>query len=94
MKQRQYVENDLIRSDDYINELLQYLLQFELLTQHQLAGNENDTDVQAMLQELCGINYLVIFLRNLTQPIKRELSDVLKQYQTQAQGSYAHFESV
>lgn len=26
MKQRQYVENDLIRSDDYINELLQYLL--------------------------------------------------------------------
>lgn len=32
MKQRQYVENDLIRSDDYINELLQYLLQFEMLT--------------------------------------------------------------
>lgn len=47
-----------------------------------------------MLEELGGINYLVIFLRNLTQPIKRSLVDQLKQYRTQEQGSYEHFESV
>lgn len=66
MKQRQYIENDLIRTDDYINELLQYLLQFEMLTQHQLAGGEAGAETDAMLQELGGINYLVIFLKNLT----------------------------
>ena len=48
-----------------------------------------------MLQELGGINYLVIFLKNLTQPIKRSLPEVLKQYQQKPEGgSYAHFESV
>ena len=31
MKQRQNIENDLMRTDDYVNELLQYLIQFEVL---------------------------------------------------------------
>lgn len=70
MKQRQQMENDLIQTDDYVNELLQYMLQFELLTQHQLAGHENDPEVKAMLEELGGINYLVLFLQNLTSPVK------------------------
>ena len=34
------IENDLIRTDDYVNEILAYLMQFDLLTQHQLAGGE------------------------------------------------------
>lgn len=69
-------------------------MQFELLTQHQLGGHGEDAELRAMLEELGGINYLVIFLRNLTQPIKRSLVDQLKQYRTQEQGSYEHFESV
>lgn len=34
MKSRQNIENDLIRTDDYVNEILTYLMQFDLLTQH------------------------------------------------------------
>ena len=93
MKQRHYIENDLIRTDTYINELLQYLLQFEVLTQHQLSGGD-EQDYEELLQELGGVNYLVIFLKNLTQPVKRNLVDILQQYKQQEVGNYAHFESV
>jgi len=77
MKQRQSIENDLIRTDDYVTELLQYLLQFEMLTQHAQAGPEQAKEVDAMLQELGGVNYLVIFLKNLTSPIKKVVIDIL-----------------
>ena len=79
MKQTQNIENDLIRSDDYINELTQYLLQFEILAQQQLTGISQTTKAQSeqLLQELGGVNYLIIFLTNLTTPIKRELLDII-----------------
>ena len=40
-----------------------------------------------------GVNYLTVFLRNLTQPIKKELVDELNKLQTQESGKYDHFES-
>lgn len=75
-----------MRTDDYVNELLQYLIQFEVL--------QGDDDHDALLQEFNGgVNYLNIFLNNLTQPIKREPLDELKRLQTQDLGSYSHFET-
>mmetsp|Transcript_41473 Transcript_41473/g.63282 ORF Transcript_41473/g.63282 Transcript_41473/m.63282 type:complete len:265 (+) Transcript_41473:3233-4027(+) len=87
MKQRQTIENDLIKSDDYSNELLAYLLQFEIL------HNEEDYD-EALIKELSkGINYLTLFLKNLTQPIQRDLLLELKSLAKQETGMYQHFES-
>jgi hypothetical protein len=40
-----------------------------------------------------GINYLTIFLQNLTTPIKKELTEELAKLSKQEQGSYSHFES-
>ena len=40
-----------------------------------------------------GINYLTIFLRNLTMPIKKDLADELHNLKKQEHGSYSHFES-
>lgn len=80
MKQRTNLENELLSTDDYVYELLQYLLQFELITHHQLTGRADDPEVVAALEELGGINYLVIFLKNLTTPIKRDLVEQLRTY--------------
>jgi len=55
-------------------------MQFELITHHQLTGRSDDPEVLAALEEMGGINYLVIFLRNLTTPIKRNLLEQLRQY--------------
>lgn len=94
MKQRTNLENELLSTDDYVFELLQYLLQFELITHHQLTGKADDPEVVAALDELGGINYLVIFLKNLTTPIKRDLVEQLRIYANQRPGAYEHFESV
>ena len=75
-------------------------MQFEMLTQHQLNADEMGDPAQfsaghkALLEELGGINYLIIFLKNLTNPIKKNLVDILNQLQTQVEGTYTHFESV
>ena len=74
------MENELLQTDDYVYELLQYLMQFELITHHQLTGKTEDPEVAAALEELGGINYLVIFLKNLTTPVKRDLLDLLQTY--------------
>ena len=64
-----------MRTDDYVNELLQYLIQLEAV--------QGDDDHDALLQEFNGgVNYLTIFLNNLTQPIKRDPLDELKKLQT------------
>lgn len=75
MKQRQNIENDLMRTDEYVNELLQYLIQFEVL--------QGDEDHEALLQEFNGgVNYLLIFLNNLTQPIRKDPLEELRKLQT------------
>ena len=86
MKQRQNIERDLIRADSYVNELLEYLLQFEI--------PQGDEEQEAMLLELNGgVNYLALFLTSLTQPQRREVLEELRKMQTQELGSYSHFES-
>ena len=86
MKQRQNIEQDLLRSDEYVNELLQYLLQFEIL--------QSQEDSEALLRDFNGgVNYLTVFLANLTHPMRRDLLDELRKLQTQDLGSYSHFES-
>ena len=48
-----------MRSDDYVNELLTYLLQFEAIM--------NEDECEELLQEFSGgVNYLQIFLTHLT----------------------------
>ena len=75
-----------MRSDDYVNELLTYLLQFEAIM--------NEDECEELLQEFSGgVNYLQIFLTHLTQPIKQDLVGILKKLQTQDLGTYAHFET-
>ena len=86
MKQRQNIERDLIRADSYVNELLEYLLQFEIPQGYE--------EQEAMLLELNGgVNYLALFLTSLTQPQRREVLEELRKMQTQELGSYSHFES-
>ena len=71
-----------------------------MLTQQQLSVADGSASQyfgpghEALLQELGGINYLIIFLKNLTNPIKKNLNEILQQLQKQEHGSYAHFESV
>ena len=54
-----------------------------MLTQHQLNADEMGDQAEfsaghkALLEELGGINYLIIFLKNLTNPIKKNLVDIL-----------------
>ena len=55
----------MIRADEYVNELVQYLIQFEI------PGLEDHAE---LLQQLSGgVNYLTSFLVNLTQPVQRDL---------------------
>lgn len=63
-------------------------MQFEMLTQHQLNADENGEPTnfsaghKALLDELGGINYLILFLKNLTNPIKKNLVDILHTLRT------------
>ena len=60
MKQRQNIESDIIRSDDYVNELCQYLIQFEILESSESGlWPEGQQD---LLKQMGGVNYLTIFL--------------------------------
>ena len=42
-----------------------------------LMSAEAREEAEQLLQELGGVNYLIIFLTNLTTPIKRELLDII-----------------
>jgi hypothetical protein len=48
---------------------------------------------QDLLKQMGGINYLTIFLQNLTTPIKKELTEELAKLSKQIHGTYNHFES-
>jgi len=54
-----------------------------MLTQHQLNADQMEDPAQfsaghkALLEELGGINYLILFLKNLTNPIKKNLVEIL-----------------
>lgn len=67
IRQRHLIENDLIRIDQYINEIVDSLLQFEIelsSDNSELARNMND-------------NYHIQFLKQLTQPIQKEPTEIL-----------------
>jgi hypothetical protein len=55
-----------------------------MLTQQQLSVADGSASQyfgpghEALLQELGGINYLIIFLKNLTNPIKKNLNEILQ----------------
>ena len=73
IRQRHLIENDLIRVDQYINEIVDSLLQFEIdfssddeLSERPPPKDKKDAD-----------NYHVQFLRMLTQPILKEPITVL-----------------
>jgi hypothetical protein len=86
MRQRQNIEGDLMRSNEYINELLEYLLQFEAI--------QGEPNAAELLEQINGgVNFLAAFLTQLTKPVRRDFIDELRRLQTQDPGSYAHFES-
>ena len=55
MRQRQNIEGDLMRSNEYINELLEYLLQFEAI--------QGEPNAAELLEQINGgVNFLAAFL--------------------------------
>ena len=70
LRQRHLIENDLIRIDQYVNEIVDALLQFDIdLT------SEDDDELTPRAREQrekdLKMNYHVQFLRQLTQPIQK-----------------------
>lgn len=61
------IENDLIRIDQYINEIVESLLQFEI----DFSSEESETARNQL------DNYHIQFLKQLTQPILKEPTEVL-----------------
>ncbi len=79
------IEANLIRADQYVNEVVDALLQFEIsdISEH----SDFDYDV------LPTDNFHIQFLKLLTQPIIRSPLEYLQQMQKSELGSYNHFET-
>lgn len=86
-RQRMVIEQDLIRVENYINEVIHSLQQSELTYLTMLANNIDPTTPEMTS------NYHRSFLNVLTQPIKRQELEILNQLQTSEIGSYDHFET-
>lgn len=80
------IEQDLIRVENYINEVIQQLQQAELSYLTLLAHNPNVASTQ-------DSNYHRQFLQVLTMPIKKNELELLNMLQTSEIGSYEHFET-
>ena len=78
LRQRHLIENDLIRIDQYVNEIVDALLQFEIdLTSDEdedilLTESEREQRRKKQLE-----NYHIQFLKQLTQPIQKSSTDIL-----------------
>ena len=81
------MEQDLIRVENYINEVIHALQQSELQYLTLLANNVDPSTPEMQS------NYHRIFLNVLTQPIKKQELETLNQLQTSEIGSYDHFET-
>lgn len=85
IRQRHLIEGSLIRADQYVNELLDVLLQFDISD----ISENSDFDYEIKVSD----NFHIQFLKLLTQPIQRPPLDALSQMQTSELGSYIHFET-
>lgn len=90
------IENDLIRIDQYVNEIVEALLQFDIDI-----SSEEDEDLLKRITDSArerrqreqADNYHIQFLKQLTQPIQKSPNEVLQLLQTSEIGSYKHFET-
>lgn len=85
IRQRHLIEGSLIRVDQYVNEMLDVLLQFDISD----ISENSDFDYEVKLTD----NFHIQFLKLLTQPILRPAIETLTQMQTSELGSYSHFET-
>ena len=84
LRQRHLIENDLIRIDQYVNEIVEALLQFDI----DLSSEEDDEDLlnNKIVTESArerrrreqADNYHIQFLKQLTQPIQKSANEVLQ----------------
>lgn len=86
IRQRHLIEANLIRVDQYVNELVDLLLQFEI---PELLSEDSDFDYEVRADD----NLHIQFLKLLTQPIQRPPIDALELMQKSELGSYQHFET-
>ena len=85
----------MIRIDQYINEIVDALLQFEIdfsseedsLLESSKKGHDKSREKRD------ADNYHIQFLKQLTQPIQKESTVTLQNLQTSEIGSYKHFET-
>lgn len=94
IRQRHLIENDLIRIDQYVNEIVDALLQFEIdFSSDEDEGLLKTESERARKKKEMDDNYHIQFLRQLTQPIQKPSVDILQSLQTSEIGSYKHFET-
>lgn len=86
IRQRHVIENNLIRIDAYVNELVDEMLKHDI---SDISENSSAYDYAIQPTD----NFHIQFLKCLTQPIQRSPADALAQMQQQELGSYAHYES-
>ena len=79
------IENNLIRIDAYINELVDEMLKYDI------SDISENSDYDYSIQP--SDNFHIQFLKSLTQPIQRSPLELLSQMQQSGLGSYAHYES-
>ena len=92
MRQRHLIDNDLIRIDQYVNEIVDALLQFDIDLSMEDDDELTESQREIRDRELKN-NYHVQFLKQLTQPIQKSSADTLQTLQTSEIGSYKHFET-
>ena len=81
IRQRHLIEGNLIRVDQYVNELVDLLLQFEI---PELLSEDSDFEYEVRPDD----NLHIQFLKLLTQPIQRPPAEALELMQKSELGSY------
>ena len=85
----------MIRIDQYVNEIVEALLQFDIdlsSEDEDLLNKITDSARERRRREQAD-NYHIQFLKQLTQPIQKSSNEVLQLLQTSEIGSYKHFET-
>ena len=86
----------MIRIDQYVNEIVEALLQFDIdlsSEDEDLLNNKVTDSARERRAKEQADNYHIQFLKQLTQPIQKSSNEVLQLLQTSEIGSYKHFET-